>query len=82
LCLPNATAGMLSVRPHLAGAASGLGGSISIAGGAGLSTLAGLVLAPGSTEMPLLILMWASSLLGLITALLVQKLNKEFSLNA
>jgi hypothetical protein len=32
--------------------------------------------------MPLLILMWASSLLGLITALLVQKLNKEFSLNA
>jgi DHA1 family bicyclomycin/chloramphenicol resistance-like MFS transporter len=73
---------MLSVRPHLAGAASGLGGSISIAGGAGLSTLAGLVLAPGSTEMPLLILMWASSLLGLITALLVQKLNKEFSLNA
>lgn len=82
LCLPNATAGMLSVRPHLAGAASGLGGSISIAGGAGLSTLAGLVLAPGSTEMPLLILMWASSLLGLITALLVQKLNKKFSLNA
>ena len=81
LCLPNATAGMLSVRPHLAGAASGLGGSISIAGGAGLSTLAGLVLAPGSTEMPLLILMWASSLLGLIMALLVQRLNKERSLD-
>jgi DHA1 family bicyclomycin/chloramphenicol resistance-like MFS transporter len=72
---------MLSVRPHLAGAASGLGGSISIAGGAGLSTLSGLVLVPGSTEMPLLILMWASSLLGLIMALLVQRLNKERSLD-
>jgi DHA1 family bicyclomycin/chloramphenicol resistance-like MFS transporter len=39
------------------------------------------VLVPGSTEMPLLILMWASSLLGLIMALLVQRLNKERSLD-
>ena len=38
LFIPNATAGLLSVRPYLAGAASGLGGSISIAGGAALST--------------------------------------------
>ena len=77
LCLPNATAGMLSVRPHLAGAASGLGGSISIAGGAALSTVAGAILVPGSTEMPLLLLMWASSLAGVILILSVRRRNKK-----
>ena len=81
LCLPNATAGMLSVRPHLAGAASGLGGSISIAGGAALSTVAGAILVPGSTEMPLLLLMWASSLAGVILILLVRRRNINLSLS-
>ena len=76
LCIPNATAGMLSVRPHLAGAASGLGGSISIAGGAALSTLAGVILVPGSTEMPLLLLMWASSLCGVGIIIFVRHRNK------
>lgn len=76
LCIPNATAGMLSVRPHLAGAASGLGGSISIAGGAALSTLAGVILVPGSTEMPLLLLMWASSLCGVSIIIFVRQRNK------
>jgi DHA1 family bicyclomycin/chloramphenicol resistance-like MFS transporter len=33
MVLPNATSGMLSVRPHLAGTASGLGGAIMIGGG-------------------------------------------------
>ena len=80
LCLPNATAGMLSVRPHLAGAASGLGGSISIAGGAALSTVAGAILVPGSTEMPLLLLMWASSLAGVILILSVRRRNKKLVL--
>ena len=36
LTIPNATAGMLSVRPHLAGTASGLGGAMMIAIGAAL----------------------------------------------
>lgn len=76
LCIPNATAGMLSVRPHLAGAASGLGGSISIAGGAALSTIAGVILVPGSTELPLLLLMWASSLCGVAVILSVRQRNK------
>ena len=81
LCIPNATAGMLSVRPHLAGAASGLGGSISIAGGAALSTLAGAILLPSSTEMPLLLLMWASSLAGVMLILSVQRRNKKLKLS-
>jgi DHA1 family bicyclomycin/chloramphenicol resistance-like MFS transporter len=39
MVLPNATSGMLSVRPHLAGTASGLGSAIMILGGAALSAL-------------------------------------------
>jgi MFS transporter, DHA1 family, multidrug resistance protein len=53
MVLPNATAGMLSVRPHLAGTASGLGGAIMIGGGALLAGLAGALLGPGSTAWPL-----------------------------
>jgi DHA1 family bicyclomycin/chloramphenicol resistance-like MFS transporter len=41
MVLPNATSGMLSVRPHLAGTASGLGGALMLGGGAALSALAG-----------------------------------------
>ncbi len=61
MVLPNATAGMLSVRPHLAGSASGLGGSIMIGGGAALSALAGGMLGPGSGAAPLIWLMFATS---------------------
>ncbi|SPJ24273.1 multidrug effflux MFS transporter [Palleronia abyssalis] len=61
LVIPNSTAGMLSVRPHLAGTASGLGGAIMIGGGAALSTLAGVLLAGQSTALPLIALMTATS---------------------
>jgi len=40
MVIPNATAGMLSVRPRLAGTASGLGGAMMIGGGAALAALA------------------------------------------
>lgn len=61
LVIPNSMAGMLSVRPHLAGTASGLGGAIMIGGGAGLSALAGWLLGGGDSAMPLLILMIATA---------------------
>ena len=61
LVIPNSMAGMLSVRPHLAGTASGLGGAIMIGGGAGLSALAGWILGGGDSAMPLLLLMVATS---------------------
>ena len=77
LTIPNATAGMLSVRPHLAGTASGLGGAMMIAIGAALSTLAGAFLIPGSNEMPLLILMWFSSLSGVAVIIYVRQRNKK-----
>jgi MFS transporter, DHA1 family, multidrug resistance protein len=61
IMLPSATAGMLSVRPQLAGSAAGLGGAITIGGGAALSVLAGVVLTPGGGSMPLILLMLATS---------------------
>ena len=71
LALPNANAGILSVRPELAGTASGLGGAIMIGGGAGLAALAGWLLGPGSSEMPLILLMLISSVGSVASILLV-----------
>ena len=62
LVIPNATAGMLSVRPHLAGTASGLGGAIMIGGGAALSALAGALLNEGTGAFPLLFIMCSTAL--------------------
>lgn len=71
ICLPNANAGMLSVRPELAGTASGLGGAILIGGGAALAALAGVLLGPGATEMPLILLMLTSSVASVVAILFV-----------
>ena len=77
ICLPNANAGMLSVRPELAGTASGLGGAILIGGGAALAALAGVLLAPGATEMPLIVLMLASSAASVLSILFVMRRARQ-----
>ena len=69
--LPSANAGMLSVRPRLAGSASGLGGAFMIGGGAVLSVMAGAVLGPGSGALPLVLLMLASSAMSIVFILWV-----------
>ncbi|MFA9231120.1 MAG: multidrug effflux MFS transporter [Microgenomates group bacterium] len=71
IALPNANAGILSVRPHLAGTASGLGGAIIIGGGAALAALAGALLPPGATELPLVLLMLVCSIASVLAILLV-----------
>ncbi|MCY4304492.1 MAG: multidrug effflux MFS transporter [Aestuariivita sp.] len=71
MTIPNATSGMLSVRPHLAGTAAGLGGALMIGGGAMLSALAGSLLAPGTGALPLLLLMFTTSAFGVIFILFV-----------
>ena len=63
--MPNSTAGLLSVRPHLAGTASGLGGSIMIGGGAALSALAGSLLTIETGAFPLLWIQVATAVSGL-----------------
>lgn len=79
MSIPNATAGAISVRPHLAGSASGLSGAIMLGGGAGLSAMAGWVLVPGTTAAPLLIIMFTTAVLGLISIALVIKREKSLS---
>jgi DHA1 family bicyclomycin/chloramphenicol resistance-like MFS transporter len=64
MVLPNATSGMLSVRPHLAGTASGLGGAITIGGGAALSALTGALLTGGNGAYLLILIMLVTSLLA------------------
>ncbi|MEP1328886.1 multidrug effflux MFS transporter [Pseudophaeobacter sp.] len=77
MAIPNATAGAISVRPHLAGSASGLSGAIMLGGGAGLSAMAGWVLVPGTTAVPLLLIMFVTALLGLASIALVIKREKS-----
>ncbi|WP_371931517.1 multidrug effflux MFS transporter [Roseovarius sp. MMSF_3359] len=71
MTIPNATAGALSVRPHLAGTASGLAGALMIAIGAALSALAGALLTPETGAFPLLWIMLSTGLLAIIAILLV-----------
>ncbi len=80
MSIPNATAGMLSVRPHLAGSASGLGGAIMIGGGAALSALAGLALGPGSSAAPLLVIMGGSAALGVAAILYVIRRERQLGI--
>lgn len=76
ILLPSATSGSLSVRPQLAGTASGLGGAIMIAGGAVLSAFAGSLLDASSGAIPLQILMFATSILAIFSSLYVVRRNK------
>ncbi len=81
LCIPNATAGMLSVRPHLAGTASGLGGAIMIGGGSGLAVLAGLLLTPETGAYPLILIMQLTAIAGVISILLVIRRERTLQLH-
>jgi len=80
MALPNATAGALSVRPHLAATASGLSGATMLGGGAGLSALAGALLGPESGAWPLLFIMLVVSSLGILAILLVMLRERQLGL--
>lgn len=71
IMLPNVMAGSISVRPHLAGTASGLGGAIMIGGGAALSQIAGGILTVETGTMPLQLLMLIVSVLGMLSVIFV-----------
>ncbi|MFB9149744.1 multidrug effflux MFS transporter [Roseovarius ramblicola] len=80
MVIPNATAGALSIRPDLAGTASGLSGALMIGLGAALSALAGLLLTPGRGAFPLLWLMFATGVAGVITIRLVMRRERRLAL--
>lgn len=71
IMLPSATSGMLSVRPALAGTASGLGGAIMIGGGAAMAALAGSLLTVETGILPLQIIMFVTSALAGVSILFV-----------
>jgi DHA1 family bicyclomycin/chloramphenicol resistance-like MFS transporter len=77
LLLPSANAGIVSVRPHLAGSASGLGGALMIGGGAALAAATGAMLGPGTGAMPLLVVMFLSSSLGIVSTLYVIRVARS-----
>ncbi len=78
MTLPNANAGLMGVRPELAGSAAGLGGALMIGGGAALSALSGLLLGDGDSAMPLLWVMLSSALLAVLSITYV--IRREASL--
>lgn len=70
LTLANTNAGLISVRPDLAGSAAGLSGALQLFGGAVLTGLTLPVMAAGATPLRLLALMIAASCVALLLAVL------------
>jgi len=79
MVLPSANAGMLSVRPELAGTASGLGGAIMIGGGAALSALTGALLTEQTGPWPLMAVMAVSAVLSVLAISYVARRQREVS---
>jgi MFS transporter, DHA1 family, multidrug resistance protein len=77
LTLPNANAGMLSVRPHLAGSASGLGGAMLIGGGAAVAAATGLVLTAQNGRYALLEIMSFWSFLSIVAIIMVIRRSRR-----
>ena len=75
LTLPAAAAGSMSVRPELAGSASGLSGALMVAGGAVLTSLTSALISPANGAWLLLAIMLASAAAGLWAALYVHRID-------
>lgn len=68
IALPSANTGAVSVRPDLAGSASGLAGFMQIGGGAALSYIAANLLGPETGPYPMLFIMLASAVVSMVAA--------------
>ncbi|MXU66559.1 Bcr/CflA family efflux MFS transporter [Rhodobacteraceae bacterium KN286] len=79
MSLPNANAGIVSVRPHLAGSASGLGGAVMIGGGAALSAVTGALLTPERGAYPLLFMMLLAAAGGLLATAYTIKVERDMA---
>lgn len=77
LTMPSANAGALSVRPRLAGSASGLKGAIAVGGGAVLTSIAAVILTEGGGPYQLLGMMLFCSILAMLAALDVLRENRR-----
>ncbi|MCP4183191.1 MAG: multidrug effflux MFS transporter [Hyphomicrobiales bacterium] len=77
LVLPSANAGMLDVKPELAGSASGLGGSLMTFGGASLSALSGFLLTETSGAYPLIYCILGASFLSFLSTIYTIRVEIE-----
>ncbi len=75
LTIANASAGLLSVRPDLAGSASGLSGALAVGLGAVLTSSTGAIVTAQNAPFAVLIMMSLISGLGLLAALYVYWLD-------
>lgn len=76
LALPSAISGAVSVRPEIAGAASGLSGAVQMGTGAAFSAAAGALLTGGISAMPMFGLMLAAAVLVVVCALAIYPRNR------
>ncbi|NOD91259.1 Bcr/CflA family efflux MFS transporter [Ruegeria sp. HKCCD4884] len=72
----NASAGVMSVRPRLAGSAAGLSGAMVVALGAILTSMTGAFVSPENGPFLVLGMMWACSFAGLLAVLYVRRLDR------
>lgn len=77
LTMPSANAGMLSVRPDLAGSAAGLAGAMTVGGGAVLSSITGAVLTQNNATYGLFTIVLLSTATGLLAASLAAVAEKR-----
>lgn len=71
----NASAGVMSVRPKLAGSAAGLSGAMIVALGAVLTSMTGAFVTPENGPYLVLGMMFASSFVGLLAVVYVRRVD-------
>lgn len=77
LTMPVANARILSLRPHLAGTASGLAAAVTVIGAGVVAFFSGLVVNASNAHLAVLGVMWASSLLSLLVVLFIVHTERQ-----
>ncbi len=77
LTMPSCNAGALSVRPKLAGSASGLAGALTVGAGAVLTSIAGVIVTEENGASALLGMMLFTVLMALAAALYVLRIDRR-----
>lgn len=77
MTLPSASAGVVNVRPALAGSASGLAGSLQLGGGAILSVIAAYTISAENGALPMAVIMLISILCASLSTLYVMRVERQ-----
>ena len=80
ITLPSASVGTMSVRPELAGSASGLSGALTVAAGAVLTTGTGAILTVENGSYMLVAIILATTVLGLLSAIFVRRVERQMGI--